>query len=188
MTTSLRVRLLSWVQALTPRERTGLALLAAAASLALALFAFDSANNISQSVADLRQTAQRTLATRAREENPAYRKDLKAAVSRVEALTIREQSEGVAQARAVSAVRSLALDAGLANVVAAPAPSTVSGSVTVTLSADFTWSALAALLDALGSSDVAFGVEEVVVSADGEAQQTMVLRLSAPFVQTGRQT
>jgi hypothetical protein len=178
-------RVASWLRGRSPRERAGLAILAAAASISLALSAHDAATHITRDAAELRRAAGEALAARARAEDGAYQADLKANADRAMALTIREASEGVGRARAVSIVRALALEAGFGNVVVAPGQVQREGTVSVTLSADFTWTSLAAFLEALGNSDVAFGVEAIAVQPASDDTKTMEMTLRAAFVRTG---
>lgn len=175
-------RAAAWLQGRTPRERAGLCLVIAAGSVSLAVASFDAASSINRHAAALREDVHRMSAVQARDEDFGYRSTLKAAADKATALSIRESTVGVAQARALSAARALAEEAGLGTVVVAPAAASSTDSVAVSLSADFSWTSLAAILGAMETSDVAFGVEQITVTTDAEGAKTMVLRLRAPFV------
>jgi hypothetical protein len=157
---------------------------AAAACVWAAVGAHDWAIGSRENAAALGRQAEEAVARRKNEEDASYRTALQQSWDTAVGRTITEKSEGVAQARAVSTIRALAQQAGLANVSVSPSTSGGAGSVSVLLKADFTWGAFAAFLEELKGSEVAFGTEEISVTTEGDTGATLELRLRAPFLRT----
>lgn len=187
--TDLLARPRAFVAALSPRERAGVMLVAALASGALAVAVIDWSMNAQDTAQDAAVQAARAEATYARESNRGYQEGVRLAAGAVEEWSVVEASDGVAQARAAGALRTLANDAGLSNFVitanASAAPEGSAGEIAplaLTLSADFDWAAFTALLREMRRSALVFEAESVEVISRDEGAQTFTMTVRTPFL------
>ncbi len=188
-------RLRAFVAALSPRERAGVMLVTALASLAAAAATVDWAMDAQDAALDSAVRVAGVEATFAREGNRGYKEGVRLAAKAVEDWSIVEASEGVAQARAAGALRILANDAGLSSVVitanTAASSEEITGEVvplSMTLSADFTWPGFMALLREIRSSTLVFEAEAVEVNSSDDGAQTFTMTLRAPFLRRAPQS
>jgi hypothetical protein len=181
--------LLERMRAATPRERAGLALIAALAALALASTTFDWAVNVDAAAQDAARARAELTAVHDRIGDEALQQEAALAAGNVWRWSVVDGSENLAQAQAASALEALALGAGLSNVSVSPgseAPAAAEGPVTaivLSLRADFSWGSYLALLRALEASELSFGVDAVQVESGGEVAPVLSMSVRAPFIQ-----
>jgi hypothetical protein len=170
----------------TPRERAGLALLAALAASMAAISLFDwalvsrsRAESAASQLADME-------AANARVAERDFQQNVGLAVSKVRDWSLVELSVGVAQAQGVAQLEALATSAGLTevNVVAGevvePEPGGV-GALSFELRARFDWSGFVAMLRAIEASETSVTVDAINVEAD----ESLNLRLTAAYLREG---
>lgn len=180
---------LAKLNALTARERVGLALLAAFAAIAMTLNAFDWAVN-SRAEAEAASRARAVAeAASMRADEKAFQEEVALAAGKVWRWSVVEPSAGVAGAEASTQLETLALGAGLTgvSVTAAEIGETVSrlSAIDLTLSADFDWQSFVSFLRALENSELSFTIMSVEVAAG--PPQTMNVGVRVAFVQEERQ-
>ena len=187
--TDFLARARAFLDALSPRERAGVMLVAAVGSLAILAGVVDWSMNTQEAARDASMRAARAEATFAREGNRGYQEGVRLAAKSVEDWSITEASDGIAQARAAGALRTLAGDAGLDNVVITAtetaAAEDAAGEIaplSMTLSADFTWPGFTALLREIRASTIVFEAESIEVSARDDGAQTFTMMLRTPFL------
>lgn len=182
--------LLARLKTATPRERTGLALVAVLITVALASSAFDWAMRAQEAAATAHNERVALAAIHERIGEPQFQEQVALATGKVWRWSIVDQSEGLARAQAQSSLEAIAAGAGLANVVVGVAdePATPAGglgTISLTLRAQFDWSTYVALLQALEASEFSFSAVSVEVS--GASTRTLSMRLIAPYIREAPQ-
>lgn len=170
----------------TPRERAGLALLAALLACTAAVYAMDWA---ATSARDATSTARRStdsstvLATL---QDAGYRQQLQTESAKVWRWS--RAGDDFAGEETMAELESLCAQAGLND----PAVELVEqaqtrgrvGAIEASITASFDWTSFLALLDAISEADLSIAVRSVDV-ADEEGAQRLTLVVSVPVIETG---
>lgn len=169
--------------ALTPRERAGLAMAAAAAMLVAVWYAAAWAERSAAFAAVASQTASNAESIRALFDNEDYVHRLSDDASKVWRWSRVE--DGLAAEEMLVEIESLCAQAGFNNAQVALADSANTGERVGTLSfvleADFDWAALLALLEALELSETSVLIRSVEID-ETEAGQRIAMALSVPLI------
>lgn len=180
--------LMEKVKAATPRERAGVALVAALVSAAFALSMFDWAMRADARARDSAGRHAELSLVQSRIGDQHFQEQVALAAGKIWRWSVNDASESLAAAQASSALEALAAGAGLTNVSVSVVEGETSaegqglGVIALTLRADFTWSSYMALLQALEASDLSFTVDTVEVSGGADAARELALQVRAPFI------
>ncbi|MFO0202587.1 MAG: hypothetical protein ACK528_05595 [Alphaproteobacteria bacterium] len=172
--------------ALTPRERAGLAMVAAAALLVTAWHAAAWAERSAASAVVASQTASNAESIRALFENEDYVRRLSDDASKVWRWS--RVADDVAAEEMLAQIESLSAQAGFNNVQVALADGARSGervgTLNFVLEADFDWAALLALLEAIEFSETSIFIRSVEVD-ETEVGQRIAMVLFVPIISEG---
>lgn len=173
---------LNWLRALSPRERAGLAALAALFAIYAAITMWDRAINASLEAQDAAARLAIVEAQHARLSAPEYQTRIAADARRVSRWTMTAASETAEQAQAVAMIEELALTARLDNASVAALESEASAAeinaVLVRLDAAFEWQRFILLLEALRDSETSIAIRSLEVDPAGA---TLSAVFAAPF-------
>jgi hypothetical protein len=176
------------MNAATPRERAGLALLAAIAAITAVVYAVDWAGHRADAAASALQAASETETLQTTFADEGYRRVLASESGKMWRLA--RTADAFAAEEVVTELEALCLQAGFGEPRVALVEQTTmrgrAGMLEASISADFDWSAFLALLESLQSSELSFSVRSIDV-AEGEGQQRMTLVVAVPVID-GAQT
>lgn len=173
-------------KAATPRERAGVALVAALVLAALASSAFDWAMQADARAREAAQRRSELSSIQSRIGDQRFQEEVALAAGKVWRWSVTDASESLAAAQASSMLEALAAGAGLSNVSVSAAEAGEGGegeglgAIELTLRADFDWAAYMALLQALEASELSLVVDaaEVEGGADAPRSLTVQVRIS----------
>ena len=164
------------LRAVTPRERAGLAALAAIGALTTAVYAMDWAGTSSLAANTAAQHAADSEATLATLQNAAYRQRLSTESSNVRRWS--QSSDAFAGETVLAELDSLAQQAGLNNAHVAleqPAAQGQIGAIEASVTADFDWSSFMAFLESLEGAEANFAVRSIDVAEEADAQRIALI-------------
>ena len=165
------------LRAVTPRERAGLAALAAIGALTAAVYASDWAGTSSLAANTAAQHAADSEATLATLQNAAYRQRLSTESSNVRRWS--QSSDAFAGETVLAELDSLAQQAGLNNahvaLVEQPAAQGQIGAIEASVTADFDWSSFMAFLESLEGAEANFAVRSIDVAEEADAQRIALI-------------
>lgn len=172
----------------SPRERAGLAFVAALIAMALASSTFDWAMRARVAAGEAASGRAQIVAVQEHVGLADFQEEVALAAGKVWRSSIVDASEPLARVQATTALESLAVGAGLSNVsVEANAGSAEAirggvGIIGLTLRADFNWAQYLAFLRALETADLSFVVNSVEVSGDLGGGQSLSVNAHVPFI------
>lgn len=171
----------------TPRERAGVAVLAAIAALTAVVYAVDWAGGSAREAAEATQSASDAAALESAFGDEGYRRILASEAGKVWRWS--RIADAFAGEEVVTELEALAMQAGFGDprvdlVEQAPPRGRV-GALEASISADFDWGAFLAFLEALESSELSFALRSIDVS-EAEGAQRMTLVVSAPVISSER--
>lgn len=180
--------LLDKAKAATPRERAGVALVAALVLSVLASSTFDWAM---QADAQAREAAQRHTelsSVQSRIGDQRFQEEVALAAGKVWRWSVTDASESLAAAQASSTLEALAAGVGLSNVSVSAAEAGAGGegeglgAIRLTLRADFDWAAYMALLQALEASELSLVVDATEMAGGADAPRTLMVQVRIPLI------
>lgn len=167
----------------SPRERAGLAVLAALAAITLAVYAWDWAGNTATRADETAQAAADADAVQASLGDASFRQALAARANDVQSWSRTggafEREEMLAELEGLTAQAGLN-DASVALLEETESTGRVHA-VNASISADFEWASFQALLEAFETNELSFAVTSVDVSEEGGAPRLNVL-VTAPLI------
>ncbi len=172
----------------SPRERVGLAFIAALVALALASSTFDWAMRARIAAGEAASSRAQIAAVQERIGLASFQEEVALAAGKAWRSSVVDASEPLARVQATTALESLAAGAGLANVNVEAVtggdatPRARVGIIGLTLRADFNWAGYLAFLRALGASDLSFVVDSIEVSGDLGSGQSLAMSAHVPFI------
>lgn len=172
--------------ATTPRERAGIALLAAIGAITAAVYAVDWANGRAEAAATATQTAAEASVLQSAFEDEGYRRLL--ASESGKAWRSARAADTFASEEVLTELEALTQQAGFADprvaLVEQPAQRGRVGVIEASISADFDWGSFLALLEAFEASELSYSVRSIDVS-EGDGVQGMALIVAVPVIATG---
>lgn len=172
----------------SPRERAGLAFVAALIALALASSSFDWAMRARVAAGEAARERAQIAAVQERIGLANFQEEVALAAGKVWRSSVVDASEPLARVQATTALELLAVGAGLASVSveatasAEETPQASVGIIGLTLRADFSWAGYLAFLRALEASDLSFVVDLVEVTGDLGSGQSLAVAAHVPFI------
>lgn len=172
----------------SPRERAGLAFVAALIALALASSTFDWAMRARNAAGEAASSREQIAAVQGHIGLADFQEEVALAAGKVWRSSVVDASEPLARVQAATALEALAVGAGLSNVsVEAVArseetPRASVGIIGLTLRADFNWAGYLAFLRALETADLSFVVDSVEVSGEFGSAQSLTMSTHVPFI------
>jgi hypothetical protein len=170
----------------TPRERAGLAMLAAIAALTAAVYAADWAGQSARAAATATQTASDSEALRSVFADDTQRRRL--AVASGDVWRASRRADAFATEEILTEIELLCMQSGFGDPRVALVQSTPSrgqvGAVDVSVTTDFDWRAFLSLLEALEGAELSISVRSIDVS-EVEGAQSLALVVSVPVINAG---
>lgn len=167
----------------TPRERAGMAALAAVAAVTTVVYTIDWANARAQAAVTATQAAADAAALEAVFSDEGYRRVLASETGKVWRWS--RSADALAGEEVVTELEALSMQAGFGDPRVALAEQTTAsgrvGALQASISADFDWGAFIALLRELESSELSYVVRSIDVS-EVEGVQRMTIEVLAPVV------
>lgn len=167
----------------TPRERAGLALLAAIAAITAAVYALDWANSRAAEAAAATQSAAEAATLETAFADDGYRGLLASETGKVWRWS--RNADTIAGEELVMELEALSTQAGFNEPRVALVEQTATrgrvGALEASITADFAWASFLALLEALETSELSIAVRSVDVS-EGSGAQQMTLVVALPVI------
>lgn len=167
----------------TPRERAGLASLAAIAALTAVVYAVEWANTSAQEAVAATQSATEAATLESAFGDEGYRRLLASETGKVWRWS--RSADAFAGEEVVTELEALCAQAGLGEVRVALVETEPqqgrAGTLDASIIAGFDWGSFLALLEAFETADLSFAVRSVDVSEDAGAQH-MTLIVSVPVI------
>lgn len=174
------------LNAATPRERAGLAVLAAIAALTAAVYAMEWASTSAVAALSAAQTAADQETRRTVFADESYRSRIAEDAGNVWRWS--RTSDTFAGEEILAEVEALTAQAGFNDArVTAGEQGEARGRVaplSIAVSADFDWTSFLAFLEAIEGSELSFAVQSIDVSEE-EGAQRLALVLSVPLINSG---
>lgn len=171
------------LNATTPRERAGIAMLAAIAAVTGAVYAMDWAGSSAEAAATATQRAGESAAVLSAFGNEAYRQRLASAAG--DAWRWSQANDAFAGETVLAELDSMCQQAGLNDarvaLVEQPASQGQVGAIEVSINAEFDWAGLLAFLEALEGSELNYAVRSIDVAEDSGVQR-IALAVSVPTI------
>ena len=170
----------------TPRERAGLAMLAAIAAITVAVYAIDWAGQSARAAATATQTAADSEALSSIFADDMQRHRL--AVASGDVWRSSRRADAFASEEIMTEIESLCMEAGfndprVALVQSPPARGQV-GAVDVSVTSEFDWRAFLSLLEGLRDSELSISVQSIDVN-ETDGAQSLAIVLSVPVINAG---
>lgn len=170
-------------EATTPRERAGIALLAAVLFLTAAVYAMDWAGGAARSAEVATQRSADASAVLSSLQDGAYRQHLQDDAGRIWRWS--RSGDAFAGEETLAELESLCAEVGIGDAELALVEQTPSdgqvGVIEASISASFNWGTFIALLNALGEADLSIDVRSIDVT-DDEGAQRMTLVVGVPII------
>lgn len=166
----------------TPRERAGMALMAALAALTMAIYALEWADQSAVKAEEATQAAADAAATQASLGDATFRQAISARAGNVRSWS--RTGDDFARDEILAEIEALSLQSGLAEASIAVIESAQGArvnAVNASIAADFDWASFLSLLEAFETSELSVTVTSVDV-AETDAGQRVVLLVSAPLI------
>lgn len=168
----------------TPRERAGLAVLAALLTCTAAVYAMDWAASSAEAAASAAQRSADAVATLSALEGAGYRQQLETDSAKVWRWS--RVADDFAGEETLAELEAMAAQAGFGDAVVAlveqPPPQDRVATIEASISGSFDWGSFLGLLEAVGDSDLSIVVRSVDVSDEADAQRMTVV-LSVPVIE-----
>lgn len=169
----------------TPRERAGIAALAAIAAITAAVYAMDWAGARSEAAATATQRAAESESVLSAFGNETYRQRI--ATASGDAWRWSQANDAFAGETVLAELDSMCQQAGFSDprvaLVEQPAARGQVGAIEVSINAEFSWASLLAFLEALEGSELNYSIRSIDVAEDSGVQR-IALAVSAPTIST----
>jgi len=169
----------------TPRERAGLAMLAAIAAITALVYALDWAGRSAQAAEAATQSAADNAALQAAFTDEGQRRALASDAGDVWRWSRR--ADAFASEEVLGEIENLVLQAGFSDarvtLLEAPAARGQVGAIEASVQASFDWASFLALLEALETAELSVSVRSIDVS-ENEGAQSLAMVFSVPAIES----